>query len=182
MPRRLWERIRDDLVEQTEALAVGDVRDFSNFTSAVIDQRAFTKHRDAIARAQDSTETEIVAGGQTDDREGWFVRPTVIRSDNPRNEVLTTEYFGPILGVHVYDDGGFDQILAEVDAATPYGLTGAVLAEDRAALAQAIGGAAVQPPATSTSTTSRPARWWANSRSAAPGPPAPTTRPAPCGT
>ena len=137
LPRSLWDRLSADLIEQTEALAVGDVRDFGNFTSAVIDQRAFTKHRDAIERARQSSEAEIVAGGSTDDAEGWYVRPTIIASDNPRNEVLTTEYFGPILGVHVYDDAGFEDILTEVDQATPYGLTGAILAEDRAALAHA---------------------------------------------
>ncbi len=137
VPRRLWDLIRDDLITQTDALAVGDVRDFGNFTSAVIDRRAFTKHRDAIARAQASSATEVVAGGRTEDGEGWYVRPTIITSTDPRDEVLTTEYFGPILGVYVYDDNGFDDMLMEVDAATPYGLTGAVLAEDRAALAQA---------------------------------------------
>ena len=137
VPRSLWNRLEAELVEQTEALRVGDVRDLSNFTSAVIDARAFAKHRDAIARAEASNETTIVAGGGTDDRTGWYVRPTIITSDNPRNEVLTTEYFGPILGVFVYDDGDFDETLAEVDQATPYGLTGAILAEDRAALAQA---------------------------------------------
>ena len=138
VPRRMWELIRDDLVAETEALTVGDVRDFANFTSAVIDQRAFTKHRDAIARAQASSDCDVVAGGRTDDSEGWFVRPTIITSTDSRNEVLTTEYFGPILGLHVYDDGAFDEILEEVDGATPYALTGAVLAEDRGALAKAL--------------------------------------------
>ncbi len=137
LPASLWDRLSTDLIEQTEALAVGDVRDLGNFTSAVIDQRAFTKHRDAIDRARQSSETDIVAGGSTDDADGWYVRPTIITTDNPRNEVLTTEYFGPILGIYVYDDGDFAGILTEVDQATPYGLTGAVLAEDRAALAQA---------------------------------------------
>ena len=135
--RSVWSRIADDLVEQTEALAVGDVRDFGNFTSAVIDQRAFAKHRDAIARAQESGEAEVIAGGRTDDAMGWFVRPTIIVSDNPRNEIFTTEYFGPILGVYVFEDADFDSVLGEVDQAAPYGLTGAVLADDRQALAQA---------------------------------------------
>ncbi len=135
--RSVWQRIEDELVETTDGLAVGDVRDLSNFTSAVIDSRAFAKHTDAIGRARDSAETRIVAGGTTDDSTGWYVRPTLIVSDNPRNEIFTTEYFGPILGIHVYDDGDFDTILSEVDAASPYGLTGAVLATDRAALRRA---------------------------------------------
>ena len=103
----------------------------------MIDQRAFTKHTDAIERAKSSGDAEIVAGGTTDDSTGWFVRPTMITSDNPRNEIFTTEYFGPILGVHVYEDADFAAILAEVDQASPYGLTGAILATERAALRQA---------------------------------------------
>ncbi len=137
VPRSVWDRIRDDLVAQTEALAVGDVRDLSNFTSAVIDERAFTKHRDALDRARTGSSTEIIAGGTVDDRVGWFVRPSIVVSDDPRNEVLTTEYFGPILGVYVYDDADFEEVLTEVDESGPYGLTGAVIAEDRSALVRA---------------------------------------------
>ena len=135
--RSVWRQIKDELVEITDGLAVGDVRDLSNFTSAVIDQRAFTKHTDAIERARSSGDAEIVAGGTTDDSTGWFVRPTIIASDNPRNEIFTTEYFGPILGVHVYEDSDFAAILAEVDQASPYGLTGSILATERAVLRQA---------------------------------------------
>jgi 1-pyrroline-5-carboxylate dehydrogenase len=135
--RSVWDRVRDDLVAETESLLVGDVRDLANFTSAVIDQRAFTKHTDAIERARASAATEIIAGGVTDDERGWYVRPTLITSDDPRDEIFTTEYFGPILGIHVYDDGEFAAVLGEVDQAAPYGLTGAVIAEDRAALDQA---------------------------------------------
>ena len=135
--RSVWEVLKDDLVETTEALPVGDVRDLSNFTSAVIDQRAFTKHAHAIDRAKNSSETTIIAGGVTDDHEGWFVRPTLIVSDNPRNEIFTTEYFGPILGIHVYEDADFESTLDEVDQASPYALTGAVIADDRAVLHQA---------------------------------------------
>jgi 1-pyrroline-5-carboxylate dehydrogenase len=135
--RSVWEVLEDDLVETTEALRVGDVRDLSNFTSAVIDQRAFTKHTDAIERAKNSSETTIIAGGVTDDHLGWFVRPTLIVSDNPRNEIFTTEYFGPILGIHVYEDADFEATLDQVDQASPYALTGAVIADDRTVLHRA---------------------------------------------
>ncbi len=134
VPRSVWRRLRDDLVAQTEELAVGDVRDLSAFTSAVIDQRAWSRHRDALERARSAGSCQVLAGGTVDDSVGWFVRPTVITTDDPRDEVLTTEYFGPILGVRVYDDADFEQVLDEVDEATPYGLTGAVVAEDRAAV------------------------------------------------
>ena len=135
--RSVWDRVRDDLVAETEALAVGDVRDFSNFTSAVIDSRAFAKHRTAIERARSATGVEIIAGGRTDDADGWYVRPALVTTDDPRDEVLTTEYFGPILGIYVYPDAEFTEVLDEVDRSGPYGLTGAVIADDRAALVQA---------------------------------------------
>jgi 1-pyrroline-5-carboxylate dehydrogenase len=126
-----------DLVDETEALAVGDVRDFANFTSAVIDQRAFGKNRDAIDRAKNSAAATIIAGGSTDDSVGWYVRPTLIRSDDPANEVFNTEYFGPILGIFVYNDADFDSVLRLVDSGAPYALTGAIFAADRGALDRA---------------------------------------------
>lgn len=133
----VWEAIRDDLVSQTDGLAVGDVRDLGNFTSAVIDDRAWRKHRDAIERAKASSACEVIAGGTVDDSVGWYVRPTIITSDDPNDEIFTTEYFGPILGVHVYPDEDFESILQVVDQTSPYGLTGAVLATDRAAVDRA---------------------------------------------
>ena len=132
--RSVWDQMGDELVDATEALEVGDVRDLSNFTSAVIDERAYTKHAEAIQRAQSSADAKIIAGGVTDDREGWYVRPTLIISDNPRNDIFKTEYFGPILGVYVFDDSDFEAVLDEVDQAAPYALTGAVVADDRLAL------------------------------------------------
>jgi len=132
--RSVWDRMGDELIDATETLKVGDVRDLSNFTSAVIDQRAFSKHVQALERARDSADAKIIAGGVTDDQEGWYVRPTLIISDNPRNDIFITEYFGPILGIHVFDDAEFEVILDEVDRAAPYALTGAVIADDRAVL------------------------------------------------
>jgi 1-pyrroline-5-carboxylate dehydrogenase len=132
--RSIWDQMADELIDTTEELQVGDVRDFSNFTSSVIDQRAFTKHVEAIERARNSADAKIIAGGTTDDREGWYVRPTLIISDNPRNDIFVTEYFGPILGIYVFDDVDFEPTLDEVDHSAPYGLTGAVIADDRAAL------------------------------------------------
>jgi len=132
--RSVWDRMGDELIDAAETLKVGDVRDLSNFTSAVIDQRAFSKHVQALERARDSADAKIIAGGETDDQEGWYVRPTLIISDNPRNDIFITEYFGPILGIHVFDDAEFEVILDEVDRAAPYALTGAVIADDRAVL------------------------------------------------
>jgi 1-pyrroline-5-carboxylate dehydrogenase len=132
--RSVWDRMGDELIDATEGLQVGDVRDLSNFTSAVIDRRAFSKHVEAIERARDSADAKIIAGGVTDDREGWYIRPTLIVSDNPRNDIFVTEYFGPILGIYVFDDAAFEATLDEVDHSAPYGLTGAIIADDRAIL------------------------------------------------
>ncbi|MFB7377695.1 L-glutamate gamma-semialdehyde dehydrogenase [Kitasatospora purpeofusca] len=138
LPRSLWQRIKDDLLAEVDALAVGDVTDLSNFMGALIDRRAFERNRDAIERAKADPTVELVAGGQYDDAIGWFVRPTVLVSSDHRNEMFRTEYFGPILAVHVYEDSRWDDVLNRVDAGAPYGLTGAVVAQDRYAIAQAL--------------------------------------------
>ncbi|HEY9291939.1 MAG TPA: L-glutamate gamma-semialdehyde dehydrogenase [Microlunatus sp.] len=134
LPQSIWDRIKDELLETTASLAVGDVRDFANFTSAVIDQRAFTKHAQLFSRVKASAEASILVGGSTDDSVGWFVEPTVISSDNPRHEIFREEYFGPILGVHVFPDDQYEQTLQVVDSSAPYALTGAVFATDRSAV------------------------------------------------
>jgi 1-pyrroline-5-carboxylate dehydrogenase len=135
--RSVWTQLRDEFLAEVEALAMGDVRDFSNFMGAVIDDRAFAKHKTAIARAKGHKDLEIQAGGEVDDSVGWFVRPTVIESSDPTDEMFSTEYFGPILVVHVYEDGDFDKVVAQMESFAPYALTGAVLAQDRTAIAWA---------------------------------------------
>ncbi|GAA4807766.1 L-glutamate gamma-semialdehyde dehydrogenase [Nocardioides caeni] len=140
VPRSLWERMGDDLVAATEGLSIGDPTDFSHFTGAVIDARALAKHRAAIERAHATDGLTVVAGGSVDDSVGWFVRPTIVLADDPGDEMFSTEYFGPILALHVYDDsrpGAFDEIVRVAESAAPYALTGAVLATDRAAIARA---------------------------------------------
>ncbi|MFE2414238.1 L-glutamate gamma-semialdehyde dehydrogenase [Kitasatospora sp. NPDC059408] len=138
LPRSLWQRIKDDFLAEVDALAVGDVTDLSNFMGALIDRRAFEKNRDAIERAKRDPTVELAAGGQYDDAIGWFVRPTVLVSSDHRGEIFRTEYFGPILAVHVYEDSRWDDVFARIDAAAPYGLTGAVIAQDRYAIARAV--------------------------------------------
>ncbi|HZC27847.1 MAG TPA: aldehyde dehydrogenase family protein, partial [Actinopolymorphaceae bacterium] len=78
----------------------------------------------------------IVAGGSYDDSTGWFVRPTILVSDDPTDEIFTREYFGPILAVHVYDDAGFDEVTRQLESVAAYALTGAVIAQDRSAIAR----------------------------------------------
>ena len=137
VPSSIWARLRDDLAAQTEGLSQGDVTDLSNFMGAVIDERAFAKHKAALERATSDDSITVIAGGTCDDSQGWFVRPTVLESSDPTNEVFTTEYFGPILGVHVYDDGDYDTMLTQMESVADYALTGSIIAQDRAAIAAA---------------------------------------------
>ena len=137
VPRSVWARIKDDLVAQTESIPMGDVTDFSNFMGAVIDDRAFAKHKAAIARVRRNNHLTLLAGGQTDDSVGYFVRPTLISSTDPTDQMFSTEYFGPILAVHVYDDARFERVVHQLESFAPYALTGAVIAQDRGAVAWA---------------------------------------------
>jgi 1-pyrroline-5-carboxylate dehydrogenase len=129
--------MRDEFISEVDSLAMGDVSDLRNFMGAVIDERAFAKHAAAIERAKSDATADVIAGGTVDDSVGWFVRPTVIESSDPENEIFTTEYFGPILGVHVYEDREYERMLVQMERAAPYGLTGAIIAQDRAAIAEA---------------------------------------------
>ncbi len=137
LPRSLWDRLGDELVAETESLAQGDVTDFSNFMGAVIDDRAFARLSAVIDRAQSDPALEVIAGGRYDDSEGFFVRPTILRSDDPTHEIFTTEYFGPVLGVFVYDDADFDAVVQQAADVAPYALTGAIFAQDRQAIVTA---------------------------------------------
>jgi 1-pyrroline-5-carboxylate dehydrogenase len=132
LPRSIWDGgLRDRLVATVDGLTYGDVADFSNFGGAVIDRRAFDKHAAALDRFKNSAACTVLAGGTCDDSEGYFVRPTLVSSADPRHELFTTEYFGPILGVYVYDDADFEATVALADDTSPYGLTGALFATDR---------------------------------------------------
>ncbi|PPK69842.1 L-glutamate gamma-semialdehyde dehydrogenase [Actinokineospora auranticolor] len=136
--RSVWEGgVRDQLVDVTKSLSYGDVTDFDHFGGAVIDARAFAKHKDALAAAAANSSIEVLAGGTADDSVGYFVQPTVLLGSDPLQDVFTTEYFGPILAVHVYEDAEYAKVLELVDSSSPYALTGAVFATDRTAVEQA---------------------------------------------
>ncbi|TCO65708.1 L-glutamate gamma-semialdehyde dehydrogenase [Actinocrispum wychmicini] len=136
--RSVWEGgVRDQLADTTKSLTYGDVTDFSHFGGAVIDHRAFAKHADLFERVHAEGTLEVLTGGTADDSEGFFVQPTVLVGDDPTHEVFRTEYFGPILAVHVFDDADYPKVLELVDSSTAYGLTGAVFATDRHAVEEA---------------------------------------------
>lgn len=137
VPRSLWKKIKADLVSITNGLSQGDVTDLSNFMGAVIDERAYAKHTAAIDRAHATPGVDVVAGGTYDDSEGWFIRPTVLEIDDPTDESFRTEYFGPILSVHVYPDRQYDKVLDQMESFAPFGLTGSIIAQDRYAIADA---------------------------------------------
>ncbi|MFE3774764.1 L-glutamate gamma-semialdehyde dehydrogenase [Streptomyces sp. NPDC059122] len=139
VPASLWNAgFKEEFAAEVDALSMGDVTELANFMGAVIDERSFAKNKAAIDRAKADPTVEVVAGGSYDDSVGYFVRPTVLVSTDPENEIFKDEYFGPILGVHVYDDsaeGGYEAMLDQMESASAYGLTGAVIAQDRAAAA-----------------------------------------------
>ncbi|WP_102144869.1 L-glutamate gamma-semialdehyde dehydrogenase [Mycobacterium hubeiense] len=137
IPRSVWQKMGDDFLSATSELKYGDVTDLSNFGGALIDERAFAKNVKAIERAKSAAGVTVAAGGEYDDSEGYFVKPTVLLSDDPTDEAFSTEYFGPILAVHVYPDADYEQILDVVDTGAKYALTGAVIADDRAAVHRA---------------------------------------------
>ena len=137
VPRSLWRRMRTDLVSAIEGLPMGPVTDFGNFMGAVIDERAFVKHKAAIDRAHRISSIDVAAGGKYDDTEGWFVRPTILEGSDPTDEIFSTEYFGPILSVHVYPDSSYDKVLEQMEPTASYALTGAIIATGRAVIADA---------------------------------------------
>jgi len=140
LPESLWTKTKDDFIAQVDTLTMGDVAsDLSLFMGAVIDERAFKKHAAAIDRARNTQKITILAGGSYDDTDGFFVKPTVLHGEDPADEIFTTEYFGPILAVHVYPDHAYDEVLAQAADASPYALTGSILATDRSAIARAAG-------------------------------------------
>lgn len=115
IPQSVWHEMGDDFLGATDALAYGDVTDLRNYGGALIDERAFAKNVKAIERAKGAAGVTVAAGGEYDESTGYFVRPTVLLSDDPTDEAFSTEYFGPILAVHVYPDDKFDEILTVVD-------------------------------------------------------------------
>jgi len=138
IPRSVWNRMRDTFAAKVESLTMGDVAtDLSAFMGAVIDDRAFAKHTAAIERARSRSSVKVLAGGTTDDTHGYFVRPTVFECSDPTDEVFTTEYFGPILAVHVFDDSTYESVLEQAAGVAAYALTGSIIANDRAAISAA---------------------------------------------
>ena len=137
VPDTLWPEVRDRLAAMIAEVRMGDVADFRNFMGAVIDRKAFTRLKGYLDGAKSDRSLEVVAGGGTDDQQGWFVEPTLIRSSDPAHTLMCEELFGPVLTAHVYPAGQWEETLRLVDRTSPYALTGAVFARERTALAAA---------------------------------------------
>ncbi len=135
VPESLWPQLRDRLLGMVAEIKMGEVEDFRTFMGAVIDREAFERIRKAIGVARSSSQAKILAGGRCDDARGFFVEPTVIETVNPRFQLMEQEIFGPVLLVYVYADIRLDEALELCATTSPYGLTGAVFARDRDAIA-----------------------------------------------
>jgi 1-pyrroline-5-carboxylate dehydrogenase len=131
-PSNLWPRIRERLEEDVDQIQVGDVQDFRNFMGAVIDGNAYKTQVDAIKLARG--EAEVVVGGDADDTQGYFVKPTVVATTDPGFDLMQRELFGPVVTAYVYDEKKFDDTLGVVNDTSPYALTGSIFSTDRSAI------------------------------------------------
>jgi 1-pyrroline-5-carboxylate dehydrogenase len=137
MPSNLWPEIRERLETDVSSIKMGDVADFTNFMGAVIDASSFRTQKEAIEEARSHARTRVVVGGGVDSSVGYFVEPTVIETEDPEFRLMRDELFGPVVTAYVYPEDEYEPTLELVDRSAPYGLTGAVFAEEREALLEA---------------------------------------------
>ncbi|MEA2601979.1 MAG: 1-pyrroline-5-carboxylate dehydrogenase [Acidobacteriota bacterium] len=135
VPKSLWPRVRELLVEQVSSIEMGSPLDFRNFMAAVIDEPSFNRIMGYIDHAKSSGEAEILTGGEGNKSDGYFISPTVVVTTDPRFKLMREEIFGPVLTLFVYDDLELEPTLELVDTTSPYALTGAIFAEDRQVIA-----------------------------------------------
>jgi 1-pyrroline-5-carboxylate dehydrogenase len=136
-PASMWPDIEEQLIAQVKEIRYGDVSDFSNFMGAVIDASSFATQKEAIEEAKADAKSKVVVGGGYDDSEGYFVEPTVIRTEDPDFRLLRDELFGPVVTTFVYPDGEWEETLELIDRTAPYALTGAIFAGEREAVIEA---------------------------------------------
>jgi 1-pyrroline-5-carboxylate dehydrogenase len=135
VPRSLWQEVRDRTVAMMEDIRMGDVRDFRNFVSAVIDKKSYDKISAYLDDARRNA--KIVAGGKTEGADGYYISPTLVETDEPSYRLLCEEIFGPVVTAYVYDDAKWTNTLHIIDSTSPYALTGAVFSADRSAVREA---------------------------------------------
>lgn len=137
IPKSIWPKVEARLGALIKTLTMGDVKDFRNFMGAVIDKAAYETIKGYIDRAKKSKNATVLFGGGCDASKGWFIEPTVILAHKPDYESLVQEIFGPVMTLYVYDDKDWEKTLKLCDTSSPYALTGAVFAQDRAAVKEA---------------------------------------------
>jgi len=137
LPSNLWPRVKERMLAMIADIRMGDVADFRNFMGAVIDRRAFDRIRSYLEAARTAPGVTVLAGGGCRDEVGYFIEPTLVQAEDPKYRLMCDEIFGPVLALHVYPERQWEETLALVDSTSPYALTGAVFAQDRAALARA---------------------------------------------
>jgi 1-pyrroline-5-carboxylate dehydrogenase len=135
--KSIWPKIKEFMLRDLATFKMGPTEDFSNFINAVIDEKSFNSLTKYIDAAKNDSNVEIIAGGNYDKSKGYFIEPTVLVVDDPKYTTMCEELFGPVLSVYVYDDAAFDEVLETIDTTSIYALTGAVIAQDRYAIAQA---------------------------------------------
>lgn len=134
IPKSLWPQVKDGLVKDVKSFKMGPTEDFGNFINAVIDEKSFDKLAKYIDAAKKDKSIEIVAGGNYDKSKGWFIEPTILRTDDPYYVTMCEELFGPVLTIYVYEDDKFEEMLEVVDKTGTYALTGSIFSQDRYAI------------------------------------------------
>jgi 1-pyrroline-5-carboxylate dehydrogenase len=137
IPSNLWPSIRDGLLKEVKTIKMGDITDFTNFIGAVIDKAAFDSIVEYIEYAKKSKEADIIQGGNYDDSKGYFIEPTLVVVKDPKHKLMEEEIFGPVLTIYVYPEAKYKETMKVCDSTSPYGLTGSIFANDRAAVDEA---------------------------------------------
>jgi 1-pyrroline-5-carboxylate dehydrogenase len=137
IPKSIWPKVKEALVAELKTVKMGDVLDFRNFMSAVIDKKSFDNISRYVETAKNSSDCQIISGGKGNCEEGYFFEPTVIETTNPKYQTLCEEIFGPVLTIYAYDDSKFDETLKLCDETSPYALTGALFSQDRSVIERA---------------------------------------------
>lgn len=134
IPSNIAEEVKKKLIAGVRQFKMGSVEDFSNFINAVIDGKSYQTIKNYIDKAKKDPKSQILVGGKCDDKEGYFIQPTIIETKNPKSITMCEEIFGPVLTIYVYPASNFDKALALVDSTSPYALTGSIIARDRSAI------------------------------------------------
>ena len=138
IPQNVWSEIKDDLIEQTKEIKMGNPSDFSNFMAAVIDKNSFDTIKSYIDFTKSSDDAEILCGGNCNSSKGYFIEPTIILTTNPKFKTMQEEIFGPVMTIFVYDQGKYEETLHICNETSPYALTGSIFAKDRFAIRKAM--------------------------------------------